>query len=366
MPRSRELAELATSYDSGGSLGFRNRIINGDMRIDQRNNGASVTPPVNTITYTIDRWLAYQTSASRFSVQRNAGSVTPPSGFTNYLGITSLSAYSAISSDAFLTSQYIEGFNTSDFAWGTASAASVTVSFWVRSSLTGTFSFSICNELATRNYIATYTVNNASTWEYKTVTIPGDTSGTWNTNNTIGLQLRFDLGSGSNFNGTAGSWGASNLLRTSGSQSVVGTNGATFYITGIQLEAGSVATPFERRDYGRELAMCQRYYYRQTPTGTAYYGVGFNDSTTVASLFINFPVSLRAAPSSVEQSGTASHYRVQYTGNVTNCSAVPQLNFADVWGAMVLFTVASGLTAGQASIGRSNSTSGYLGFSAEL
>jgi len=277
----------------GMGMGFRNRIINGAMVIDQRNAGASVTPAVNTITYTLDRWLQYQTAASKFSVQRNAGSVTPPSGFTNYLGITSLSSYSAISTDAFLTSQYIEGFNTSDFAWGTASAASVTVSFWVRSSLTGTFSVSICNELATRNYIATYTVNNASTWEYKTVTIPGDTSGTWDTDNTIGLQLRFDLGSGSNFNGTAGSWGASNLLRTSGSQSVVGTNGATFYITGVQLEKGATATSFDYRDYGREFILCQRYYETSYPVG---YPAGYNFAqeypfSTSKPLAVNFIAS---------------------------------------------------------------------------
>ena len=365
MPRSRELAELATSYDSGGSLGFRNRIINGDCRIDQRNNGASVTASANA-TYFLDRWRNIQNVNSKFSVQQNAGSVTPPVGFTNYLGTTSLSAYSLAAGELVGFGQIIEGLNVADLGWGTASAQTVTLSFRVYSSLTGTFAGSIQNGSQNRSYPFTFSIPSANTWTTITVNIPGDTTGTWLTNNGLGLMLWFSLGSGANWQAAAGSWGAGEKYGVSGQVSVVGTNGATFYITGVQLEAGSVATPFERRDYGRELMMCQRYYYRQTPTGTAYYGVGFNDSTTVASLFINFPVSLRAAPSSVEQSGTASHYRVQYTGNVTNCSAVPQLNFADVWGAMVLFTVASGLTAGQASIGRSNSTSGYLGFSAEL
>ncbi len=365
MPRARELAELATSYDSGGLLGFRNRIINGAMVIDQRNNGAEVNPAV-TATYYLDRWVVTSAAASKFKIGQNAGSVTPPAGFTNYLGCTSLSAYTAGASESFNFQQRLEGFNVADLGWGTANAQTVTLSFWVYSSLTGTFGGSIRNSATNRSYPFTYTISAANTWEQKSVTIPGDTSGTWLTTNGIGINVTFSIGTGATLSGTAGAWAAGNFSSATGATSVVGTNGATFYITGVQLEAGSVATPFERRDYGRELMMAQRYYYRQTPTGTAYYGVGFNDSTTVASLFINFPVSLRAAPSSVEQSGTASHYRVQYTGNVTNCSAVPQLNFADVWGAMVLFTVASGLTAGQASIGRSNSTSGYLGFSAEL
>ena len=289
------------------NMAGRNRIINGDMRIDQRNAGASVTPAASTITYTLDRWLQYQTSASRFSVQRNANSVTPPSWFTNYLGITSLSSYSSVASDAFLNSQYIEGFNTADFAWGTANAQAVTISFWVRSSLTGTFSVSVCNYASTRNYIATYTVSAANTWEYKTITIPGDTSGTWLINNGIGLQLRFDLGSGSNFNGTAGSWGTSNLLRTSGSQSIVGTSGATFYITGVQLEAGSVATPFEHRQYGQELALCQRYYQYHEQNE---FLDGYNSTNGYIKSTMLLPCEMRTTPTVVFQVGTL-------TSNVT-------------------------------------------------
>jgi hypothetical protein len=255
------------AYPTSGSLSGRNRIINGDMRIDQRNAGAAVTPPITTITYSVDRWLGYQSAASKFSMQQNAGSVTRPAGFSHYHGITSLSAFSSAATDAFLTSQYIEGFNIADLAWGTASASSVTLSFWIRSSLTGTFGFSICNHDSTTNYVGTYAITSANTWEYKTITVPGPTTGTWLANNGIGIQLRFDLGSGSNFNGTAGVWSSSNQFRTSGSQSIVGTNGATWYQTGVQLEAGSVATPFERRQYGQELALCQRYY--EILSGTA-------------------------------------------------------------------------------------------------
>lgn len=269
MGRSRELAELASAYD-GSSLGFRNRIINGDMRIDQRNAGASVTP--NNV-YTLDRWLYENAQASKASVQQNAGSVTPPAGFTNYLGVTSLSAYASLSTDYFVIAQKVEGFNVADLGWGSAGAQSVALSFWVRSSLTGTHSGAFVNNASNRSYSFTFTVSAANTWEYKTIIVPGDTTGSWLTTNGAGIVLRFNLGSGSGAVTTAGSWLASNSNGASGAVSVVGTNGATFYITGVQLEAGSVATPFERRDYGRELMMCQRYYEKtgfilQTSGGT--------------------------------------------------------------------------------------------------
>jgi hypothetical protein len=238
-----------------GSMGFRNRILNGDCRIDQRNAGASVTP--NDGVYTLDRWTVRQTTGGKFSVQRNAGSVTPPTGFTNYLGVTSLSAFTPGSGDIYSIRQLIEGFNTSDLAFGTANAQSITVSFWVRSSLTGTFSGAIKGG---SNYGFTYTISAANTWEYKTVTIPGATTGTWGAGNGTGIAIDFALGSGATYSGSAGSWTSTDLYFVTGTTSVVGTNGATFYITGVQLEAGSVASPFERRDYGRELMMCQRYY----------------------------------------------------------------------------------------------------------
>jgi hypothetical protein len=238
--------------------GFRNRIINGNMVIDQRNAGASVTPV--TGQYALDRWVAFLSQASKFSVQQNAGAVTPPAGFTNYLGITSLSSYAVTTSDAFTINQFIEGFNVADLGWGAAGAQPVTLSFWVRSSLTGTFGGSFRNSDANRSYPYTYSINAANTWEYKTVTVPGDTTGTWLTNNGRGVFCTFGLGNGATVSGTAGAWSGSNFSNATGATSVVGTSGATFYITGVQLEAGSVATPFERRPYGTELSLCQRYY----------------------------------------------------------------------------------------------------------
>jgi hypothetical protein len=235
--------------------GFRNRIINGDMRIDQRNNGASVTPV--SAQYVVDRFRYTASQASRVTQQR---STAAPSGFTNSLLTTVATATTAASTDFFGLEQLIEGFNAADLGWGTASAQSVTLSFWVRSSATGTYSLRLTNEASNRSYVATYTISAANTFEYKTVTVPGDTSGTWQTNNAAGITVWWDLGSGSNYNGTAGSWAAGNFTRTSGSVNWIATSSATYHITGVQLEAGSVATPFERRDYGRELMMCQRYY----------------------------------------------------------------------------------------------------------
>jgi hypothetical protein len=238
---------------------LRNRIINGDMRIDQRNAGASVTQSTAT-TYTVDRWSVYGTVASKFTAQRNAGAVTPPTGYTNYLGCTSSSAYSITSTDRFQIQQPIEGLNISDLGWGTASAATVTLSFWVRSSLTGTFGGAVFNSDGSRSYPYSYAISVANTWEQKTVTIAGDTSGTWLTTNGIGLNVLFSLGAGSTLSGTAGSWAGSFYVSATGATSVVGTNGATFYITGVQLEVGAVATPFERQLYNAQLAQCQRYF----------------------------------------------------------------------------------------------------------
>ncbi len=255
MTKARDLSQVPNA-----SLGFKNRIINGDMRIDQRNNGASVTPTASSIVYTLDRWLAYQSISSRFSIQRNANSVTPPAGFTNYLGVTSLAATSPASTDINVFVHRIEGFNTADLAFGTSSASAVTLSFWVRSSLTGSFGASLKNNANNRSYPFSYVINAANTWEQKTITVPGETTGTWLTDNNTGIALTFDLGSGSNYRGTANSWSTSDLFAPTGSVNLVGTNGATFYITGVQLEKGSTATSFDYRPYGTELALCQRYY----------------------------------------------------------------------------------------------------------
>jgi hypothetical protein len=284
---------------ASGYTGFKNRIINGDMRIDQRNNGASVTIPFTNAQYTLDRWAVQSSQASKFSLQQNAGSVTPPAGFTNYLGITSLSAYSLGATDYFDLYQNIEGFNTADLAWGTASAATVTLSFWVRSSLTGTFAGSLRNSTGARSYPFTYTISAANTWEKETITIAGDTTGTWVTNNGSGVGVTFSLGVGSNYSTTAGAWVAGNYISVTGATSVVGTNGATFYITGVQLERGSNATSFEFRDYGRELIMCQRYLPAYNYSAAAVLSSGNVYTSTNVVAHLPFKVSTRVPPTGI-------------------------------------------------------------------
>ena len=267
-----------SSVNGGPIAGTRNHIINGDMRIDQRNAGASGTASA----YTVDRWQYYATQSSKGTWQQNAGSVTPPAGFTNYLGFTSSSAYTVTASDVFQIAQYIEGFNVADLGWGTASARTVTLSFLVRSSLTGTFGGALVNSATNRSYPFSYSISSANTWEQKSITIAGDTTGTWLTNNGNGVQVNFALGVGSTYSGTSGSWAGTLYLSATGATSVVGTNGATFYITGVQLEPGSTATPFERRSFGQELSLCQRYFIKlvepslsgYAPTGTAVWRMG--------------------------------------------------------------------------------------------
>ena len=282
-----------------GYNGFKNRILNGSMVLDQRNAGASVTiTNTGANTYTLDRWFAYGSAASKFSVQQDAGAVTPPTGFTDYLGVTSLAATSVGSTDQYVIGQFIEGFNSADLAWGTANAATVTMSFWVRSSLTGTFGGVLRNSGFNRSYPFAYTINAANTWEQKSITITGDTTGTWLTTNGVGIGIYFGLGVGSSLSGTAGSWSGSNFTSVTGATSVVGTNGATFYITGVQLEKGSTATSFDYRPYGTELALCQRYFWK-SPSNANSAGLGFALATGAATFQraqIPLPVSMRAVP----------------------------------------------------------------------
>jgi hypothetical protein len=349
---------------TSGITGFKNRIINGGMVLDQRNAGASVTP--TTGVYTLDRWLAAAFSASsKFSVQQNAGSITPPAGFTNYLGVTSLSAYSVVAGDFLSLIQPIEGYNIADLGWGTANAKTVTLSFWVRSSLTGTFGGALSNQDGSRSYPFSYIISAANTWELETITIAGDTTGTWLTTNGLGLALRIGLGVGSTYSGTAGAWAAgSNFFSVTGATSVVGTNGATFYITGVQLEKGSTATSFDYRPFGTELALCQRYF-----VGTGFGNMGICTNTTTSwNMSHTFPVAMRASPTLVSYSGTLGTTNAMtdaYVQDYILTTAVGSIVNAGITGART-----SGWTTNVAGAGGRismwNSSTAVIQFSAEL
>jgi hypothetical protein len=357
-------SDASVQNTAATGFGFKNRIINGAMMIDQRNAGASVTPA--DTAYTLDRWWVKQTTASKFSIQQSS---TAPAGFSYSALVTSLSAYSVGASDVYAIRQNIEGFNFADMAWGTAIASTITLSFWVRSSLTGTFGGSIENNAQNRSYPFTYTISSANTWTQISVTIPGDTTGTWvGATNGTGAIVTFGLGVGSTYSGTAGAWAAADYKSVTSAVSVVGTNGATFYITGVQLEKGSTATSFDYRPYGTELQLCQRYYWRlASPDGSTRFGQGLIISSTQGRAIMNFPVPMRTPPTSVEQSGTATDYRViSGSATSTNLSSVLTFDTSNIYLATVTPTVASGLTGGNYFQLAANNTNAYVGFPAEL
>jgi hypothetical protein len=352
-----------TSAITGG-FAFRNRIINGAMVIDQRNAGASVTTASGSFAYTLDRYRIDYTQTSKYTVQQNAGSVTPPTGFANYFGATSTSAYSVTSTDQFSITQFIEGYNIADLGWGTADAKTVTLSFWVRSSLTGTFGGAITN-ISVRSYPFTYTISVANTWEYKTVTIEGDTSGTWVKTNARALAVYFSLGAGSSVSGTAGAWNANDNVSATGATSVVGTNGATFYITGVQLEKGSTATSFDYRPYTTELQLAQRYYFQYVKGADQSVGIGTYYSATAMYTVIQTPVTMRAKPTLSSASGT-NYYSFFRNSAGDNFDSLSLDGYEHINGAMLKNTTEMSGTAGQAGFVTTNNASAALALSSEL
>jgi hypothetical protein len=339
---------------------LKNRIINGAMVIDQRNAGASGT----ALSYTVDRFFYDASQASKGTWQQNAGSVTPPTGFTNYLGFTSSSAYSISAGDYFIFGQYIEGYNVADLDFGKATAKTVTLSFWVRSSLTGTFGGALVNAAANRSYAFSYSIPTANTWTQISVTVAGDTTGTWLTTNNLGLMVRFGLGVGTTYSGTAGAWAATQYLSATGATSVVGTNGATWYVTGVQLEQNTSATPFERRQFGNELALCQRYFAKLQNDGSGgdcAIGFGFQTQTTSSLFGVNFPVTMRTEPTATISNLAASD-GVTFTNTITLASA----NLGYNTGTIVGTFTAAGAQFRPSALFINVNTAGFLALSAEL
>jgi hypothetical protein len=334
---------------------LKNRIINGDMRIDQRNAGASVTSG-----FPVDRFQVYSTQSSKWTAQQ---STTAPTGFTNSVIITSSSSYSPISSDYFSYTTRIEGFNVADLDWGTANAKTITVSFWVRSSLTGTWTGALHNNAFNRVYPFSYTISSANTWEYKTVTIAGDTTGTWLTNNSVGIEIGFAFSVGSSGLGTAGAWtNTASIFGATGQTNLLGTNGATFYITGVQLEQNTSATPFERRLYGQELANCYRYFRIYNQTGTMY-GVGANNSSTqIFRWGFTMDVAMRAGPTLTFNSMAGWSANGGVGGNISVLANISSINNVESD-----LTYSSGsATQGVVVKAHANTASSFFTVSAEL
>jgi hypothetical protein len=346
----------SNNISADNSLGFRNRIINGDMRIAQRGT-AAVTASGD---YPVDRFIMGNNTDGAFSAQQDSSA---PAGFVNSVKITTTTADGTLTTDQQLNfRQAIEGTNVSDLAWGTANAKTVTLSFWVRSSLTGTFGGSLKNSASDRSYPFTYSISVADTWEYKTVTIPGDTSGTWLTTTGVGVTVFFGLGVGPDRSGTAGAWAGANYSSATGGTSVIGTLNATWYVTGVQFEVGSVATPFERRPFGTELALCQRYLPAiNAVSGTAeVFGTGGAASTTVSAIYVPFNTTARVKPTGITVS-SVGHFQVESSGAGGALGSCTDLTFgqASVNGSRLVATTTAGtptLVAGQAVLFRSNSS----------
>jgi hypothetical protein len=367
MPYGIVLSDSITD-SSGGVLApsssvFRNRIINGAMSISQGAAGATITPAVTSAyatNYPVDRFQVIVGAASKLTT---AQSSTAPTGFNFSTLITSSSAYTVGAGEVFVIRQSIEGFNTADLAFGTANAASITLSFWVRSSLTGTFGGSVQNSASNRSYPFTYTINSANTWEKETITIAGDTTGTWiGATNGIGLRVNFGLGVGSTFSGTAGAWAAGDFDSATGATSVIGTSGATFYITGVQLEKGSTATSFDYRPYGTELQLCQRYLpcfsasaVSQT-TGSAY-----ASSSTTGFATYSFKVTSRVPPTGVTISN-ATHFEVLSGGSGNIALTALTFSYASVDACTLATTVASGQSTNAGGFLRSSNASAQIQF----
>ena len=352
-------------------FGFKNRILNGAMILDQRNAGASVSVGTATGTYTLDRWRVYHDTAITSNITAQQSTTVPSSGYINSQVLTNGTTATAAAGDVNVIQQRIEGLNVTDLNFGSATAANVALSFWVRSSLTGTFGVALSNGAQNRSYVSTYVINAVDTWEQKTVIVAGDQAGTWLTTNGIGLIASWDLGSGTSLETTAGAWQAGQYFRTSACASFINSTGATLYITGVQLEKGSTATSFDVRSYGTELALCQRYYYRvgggagSSATATrSTLGFGFSSTTTSVLIGVSLPVSMRASPT-VSSGGTITVSGASYSAAP---SAVDLNNGANLSMIELDITVAASTAALPrfVSVRTDTDADAFVDFSAEL
>jgi hypothetical protein len=339
--------DSSTQITAATGFGFKNRIINGAMVIDQRNAGASVTPGV-TGAYAVDRWFSNEDTDGVITVEQVEDA---PAGFYQSAKVTVTTADASLgASQNSQFRQAIEGNNIVDLNWGSANAATVTVSFWVKSSLTGTFGGSLRNATPDRSYIFQYTILSANTWEQKTVTIAGDTSGTWGTGTGVGIYVTFDLGSGTDRNGTANQWQAGSLFRTSSNTSLISTLNATWQITGVQLEKGSTATSFDNRPYGTELALCQRYLPAVNRQGTDVIGFGQSISATQGLFFVPFQVTPRVNPTGITTSAASGFYAINTIGTIAYAASLITIGVGGSTGATLNVTYANnGGAAGQAN-----------------
>ena len=302
MSKARELAELGAVYDSG-ALSNRNLVINGAMQIAQRTTSDA---SISDNEFVCDRFSLRTSNAGWYGAEQ---STDAPTGFSHSIKFESTGANSPAAGAYIFFTQKIEGFNSAHLEFGTSNAKTITISFHIKSSLTGTFGGSLRNSAQNRSYPFSFTISSANTWEYKTVTIAGDTTGTWiGSTNGIGLDVIFNLGSGTNNQGTAGAWAAAGYLKPTGAVNLVETSGATLFFTGLQLEVGTEATPFEHRLIGDELRRCQRYFYKLPIASFGPYLCQYVSTNRFSHIW--HPVPMRAVPTSTTtmSSGTVTEF----------------------------------------------------------
>ena len=357
------MTQAVTLAQAGNSNGtFRNKIINGAMMIAQRGTGTTTTAFLNQVDQ-----FQLATNAMSFTFGQSSSA---PAGFTKSAVVTNTSAVTPSGTNYCQVRTLIEGQNLVDLAWGTSSAKTVTLSFWVNSSIAGTYGGSFLNGSSVNYcYPFTYTINSANTWEYKTVTVVGPTTGTWATDNNAGIMLEWSLGLGSSYSGTAGSWVATRIQGVTGQTQWSATNGATFYITGVQLEVGTVPTSFELRSFSKELMMCQRYFYvivNQAPVGASieYCAAAFYSATELNATAI-FPVTMRTSPSIVQSTGSNYHF-VDKSGTALTFNAWNGMTRAGPNSALLYLTGISGYIAGYGTNIYSYNNSTFVAASAEL
>jgi len=358
MSKARELAELGAVYDSG-ALSNRNIVINGAQTIDQRNSGSAITM-TGSHQYATDRFICRLVTSSSSTFQRVADA---PSGYYNSMKVTIGTGATPSSSDGGNYFSYIaEGQDTSHFNWGGSNAKTVTLSFWVKCSIAGSFSIMIGNNALNRGYPASYTINSANTWEYKTLTVAGDTSGTWPTDNTGGLRVIWDWGNGSNFKGSANAWASGDLRGgATGGTALCATSSATWQITGVQIELGTEATPFEHRSFGDELARCKRYYERFDNATSTYLPLGMAWGSNEIR-WVQTYTEKRAAPAV----STTGSIRVYKTGGTNVTFASPTTDQIETR-TVLLYKTVSGLNATAGDVLQFINDSGvYQEYDAEL
>ena len=366
MTKAAELAKMGEVLTNSQIGGRRNMIINGAMQVAQR--GTSGTSANSTSYYTVDRFNFRGEPTGVYTIEQ---STDAPSNFKNSTKITVTTPDTSIGSgERYWMASYLEGNSISHLNFGSSNAETVTLSFYVKSSLTGTFSGGLVNSAFNRAYAFTYIISSANTWERKTITIEGDTSGTWLTTNEIGIAVVWDLGAATNRQQSAGAWTASGSVAATGASQVIATDNATWQITGVQLEVGEQATPFEHRSFGEELDLCYRYYVKYHAGGSGTFSriaLGFMRTTTNLRALFTFPREMRSTPS-LDDDNAGNYHVEDASGNSDVDATVASISQGGFQTCLINFTTGSLTNNDPAHVGINDSTDALLGlgFDAEL